>query len=152
MVLHRARLELARRPSPFHSQPALAAEAGSAVLSGVSCWVSLFEGQELPARLLSPAHDNNTNQGKAPSTHDRKNNLGWTPPNAGSSIGTGIALPAEWRGRPLFLSFPANQHRVSWSDSPISWFPTLSFQLSLPRKNAARRWHGWSFAWVVVWK
>lgn len=42
---------------------ALAEESSTAALS-VSCWVSLFQGQELPALLLSPAHDNNTDRGQ----------------------------------------------------------------------------------------
>lgn len=60
---------------PLSSRPgALAEQPGSAARSGVS----LFEGQELPARLLSPAHDNNTSRGKIPLVDDgdkkKKNN------------------------------------------------------------------------------
>lgn len=59
--------------STFHPpRPALVEETSTAAASGVSCWVSLFEGQELPARLLSPAHDNNSDRGKIPLADDRK--------------------------------------------------------------------------------
>lgn len=59
--------------STFHPpRPALVEETSTAAASGVSCWVSLSEGQELPARLLSPAHDNNSDRGKIPLADDRK--------------------------------------------------------------------------------
>lgn len=38
--------------------------------SAVSCRVSLFEGQELPALLRFPAHDNNTDGGEIPASDD----------------------------------------------------------------------------------
>lgn len=69
------------RPGPYCTflwlylhppRPALVEETSTAAASGVSCWVSLSEGQELPARLLSPAHDNNSDRGKIPPADDRE--------------------------------------------------------------------------------
>ena len=50
--------------SPPVVPAALAEQSSTAAPSPASCWVSMYEGQELPARLLSPAHDNNTERGK----------------------------------------------------------------------------------------
>lgn len=60
----------------FLRLPALVEAAWTAARSAVSCWVSLFEGQELPALLLSPAHDNNTKRGKTSPADDRKHSHG----------------------------------------------------------------------------
>lgn len=54
----------------FYPASALVEGSSTAAVSGVSCWVSLFERQELPALLLSPAHDNNTDQGKSTRNND----------------------------------------------------------------------------------
>lgn len=53
----------------YPQPPALVEQAGSAVVSRVSCRVSLFERQELPASL--PAHGNNIDRGKTPQADDR---------------------------------------------------------------------------------
>lgn len=102
-----------RADCTFLRLPALVEEAWTAARSAVSCWVSLFEGQELPALLLSPAHDN-TKRGKTSPANDRLHSHG--PKTFEPGGRETDQPPATWRSSGVYLrtSFPTTPGEWKW--------------------------------------